>query len=222
MTNREMMEIAMRQSAEDMGCRVEDLKADKNVVVPINLGKKARKYLKEPITCNLVSYGNNIMAASIPETMDLVSAYVDKFEFYHCFETPDMHWLNERLVEKGHKICFMAEYYLPDISRIPTLSCAYVTRVLTQEDFADLYRPEWGNALCEDRKNLDVLGVGAYDGSTLVGLAACSADCDDMWQIGVDVLPEYRRPGDCLCTDKQTYKRDHKQGKSTFLLYRLV
>ena len=46
MTNREMMEIAMRQSAEDMGCRVEDLKADKNVVVPINLGKKARKYLK--------------------------------------------------------------------------------------------------------------------------------------------------------------------------------
>ena len=25
MTNREMMEIAMRQSAEDMGCRVEDL-----------------------------------------------------------------------------------------------------------------------------------------------------------------------------------------------------
>ena len=83
MTNREMMEIAMRQSAEDMGCRVEDLKADKNVVVPINLGKKARKYLKEPITCNLVSYGNNIMAASIPETMDLVSAYVDKFRFIY-------------------------------------------------------------------------------------------------------------------------------------------
>ena len=87
MTNREMMEIAMRQSAEDMGCRVEDLKADKNVVVPINLGKKARKYLKEPITCNLVSYGNNIMAASIPETMDLVSAYVDKLELrFHIFK----------------------------------------------------------------------------------------------------------------------------------------
>lgn len=55
MTNCEMMEIAMRQSAEDMGCHIEDFKADKNVVVPINLGKKARKYLKEPITCNLVS-----------------------------------------------------------------------------------------------------------------------------------------------------------------------
>jgi len=29
----------------------------------------------------------------------------------------------------------------------------------------------------------------------MVGFAACSADCDTMWQIGVDVLPEFRRQG---------------------------
>lgn len=195
MTNREMMEIAMRQSAEDMGCCENDFKINKNVIVTLKLGKNARKYLKEPITCNLVSYGNNIMVASINETLDIVSEYVEKFEFYHCFETPNMHWLNERLIERGHKICFMAEYYLPDINRIPILSCAYKTRILKQEDFGELHRPEWSNALCEDRKQLDILGIGAYDGNTLVGLAACSADCKDMWQIGVDVLPEYRRQG---------------------------
>jgi len=49
--------------------------------------------------------------------------------------------------------------------------------------------------LCEDRKELDVLGVGAYHEGKLIGLAACSADCNTMWQIGVDVLPEYRRQG---------------------------
>lgn len=27
----------------------------------------------------------------------------------------------------------------------------------------------------------------------LIGMAGCSADCDSMWQIGVDVLPDYRR-----------------------------
>ena len=195
MTNREMMEIAMGQSAEDMGCRREDFQSDKNVILPFKLGKNARIYLREPITCNFVSYGNNIVAASVNETLDVVSEYVGKFEFYHCFETPNMHWLNERLIEKGHKICFMAEYYLPDINRIPALSCAYQTRILKQEDFEEYYLPEWGNALCKDRKYLDVLGVGAYDGNALVGLAACSADCTDMWQIGVDVLPEYRRKG---------------------------
>ena len=50
-------------------------------------------------------------------------------------------------------------------------------------------------ALCEKRKELDVLGVGAYDSGRLVGLAGCSADCEEMYQIGVDVLPEYRRQG---------------------------
>lgn len=195
MTNHEMMEIAMRQSAEDIGCSAEDFKADKNVVLTFKMGKNARKYYKEPITCNFVSYGNNIVATSIDETLDLVSEYVRKFEFYRCFETPNFHWLNERLIEKGHKICFMSEYYLPDINRIPTLSCAYETRILNQGDFGELYLPEWSNALCKDRRHLDVLGIGAYDGNRLIGLAACSADCEEMWQIGVDVLPEYRRQG---------------------------
>ncbi len=195
MTNREMLEIAMRQSAEDMGCCAEDFKADKNVVFPLKLGKNARKYLKEPITCNLISYGTNIAAASSHKTFDVVSEYVEKFEYYHCFETPNVHWLNERLSKLGHKICFMAEYYLPDISRMTALSCAYQIRLLKQGDFEALYLPEWSNALCKTRKHLDVLGAGAFDGNTLVGLAACSADCEAMWQIGVDVLPQYRRQG---------------------------
>ena len=42
---------------------------------------------------------------------------------------------------------------------------------------------------------LDVLGVGAYDNGKLIGLAGCSADCEMMYQIGVDVLSEYRRGG---------------------------
>ena len=63
------------------------------------------------------------------------------------------------------------------------------------ENFADLYVKEWSNALCEERKELDILGVGAYDNGKLVGLAGCSADCDTMWQIDIDVLPEYRRKG---------------------------
>ena len=106
-----------------------------------------------------------------------------------------MHWLNDRLSGKGQKICFMAEYYLPDVTKLHMLPCNYELKLLEQSDFSDLYLPEWSNALYEDRKELDVLGVGAYDGDKLIGLAGCSADCETMWQIGVDVLPEYRRQG---------------------------
>lgn len=195
MTNSEIKEIALRQSAEDIGCQLQDFLSDKNVVVPFCLGRNARRYYKEPITCNLVSYGSNIVAATTEEVSDLVTEYIGRFEFYHCFETPNMHWLNDRLVKRGHEVCFMAEYYLPDVNRIVDMECMYETRILVQDDFKELYLPEWSNALCEDRKHLDVFGVGAYDNGRLVGFAACSADCDEMWQIGVDVLPEYRQKG---------------------------
>ncbi len=195
MTNGEIKEIALRQSAEDIGCQAHDFLFDKNVVVPFCLGKNARKYYKQPIICNFVSYGSNIVAATTEEMSDLVTEYIGKFEFYHCFETPNIHWLNDRLAERGYKVCFMAEYYLPDVNKIADSECLYKTRILVQEDFRELYLPEWSNALCKDRKHLDVLGVGAYDNDKLVGFAACSADCDEMWQIGVDVLPEYRQKG---------------------------
>ena len=110
----------------------------------------------------------------------------------------------------------MAEYYLPDIDRIPDLSCPYETRVLVQEDFAELYRPEWSNALCEKRKELDVLGVGAYDNGKLVGFAACSADCEEMWQIGIDVLPGYRRQGIASALTSMLAKEIFARGKVPF------
>ena len=195
MDNKEILRTAMEQSALDINCKASDFLCGNNVIVRSDVGKYARKYYKEPIACNLVSYGNNIVASVRDEYREIVEEYINKYEFYHCFETPNMHWLNERLLKKGQKVCFMAEYYLPDMEKLRALPCNYELRLLKQLDFAELYKPEWSNALCEDRKELDVLGVGAYDCGKLIGLAGCSADCDTMWQIGVDVLPEYRRKG---------------------------
>ena len=89
----------------------------------------------------------------------------------------------------------MAEYFLPDLTLLGSHPCKYEIRVLHPQDFQALYLPQWSNALCADRKENDVLCVGAYDGETLIGLAGASADCETMYQIGIDVLPEYRRQG---------------------------
>lgn len=194
-TNKEILKIALEQSAIDANCNVRDFLSTDNKVVLSKENEKARKYLELPFSCNLISYGNNIVASVKEEFRDVVSDYINKYEVERCFETPNMHVLNDALQKKKLRICFMAEYFLPDINRLQEAGCTYELRKLRQEDFADLYTKEWGNALCEKRKELDVLGVGAYNGGCLVGLAACSADCDTMWQIGVDILPKYRRQG---------------------------
>ena len=195
MTNKEILKIAMAQSATDLGADACDFEKSENVIVISKVNGKARKYLKLPFSCQLVSYGNNAVASVSPEFFDITQNYIGKYHLEHLFETPNMHVLNQALMAKGQKICFMAEYFLPDVDILRPLDCPYELRILEAKDFSSLYLPEWSNALCEQRKELDVLGVGAYDKDKLVGLAACSADCDTMWQIGIDVLPEYRRRG---------------------------
>ncbi len=194
-TNEQILAAALVQSAMDAGCAPEDFLRAGNVIVASRPSPEARKYLELPIPCHLISYGNNIVAAVEDRCRDIVSGYISRFPAEHCFETPNMHVLNDALEAEGLRLCFMAEYFLPDLSCLEPLDCPYPVRVLHQRDFAPLYRAEWSNALCERRKELDVLGLGAYDGETLVGFAACSADCEGMWQIGVDVLPGYRRQG---------------------------
>ncbi len=195
LTNHDVLAIAMQQSAYDGNCAPEDFCKSENVVTVSREHPLARKYLKLPLSCDLVSYGSNIVAQATPEIVPLVRQYIDRYPLEHCFETPNLHVLDEMLRPFGQKICFMAEYFLPDVNAVRELPCGYELRVLHQTDFAQLYLPQWSNALCEKRKHLDVLGVGAYDGEKLIGLAGCSADCDMMYQIGVDVLPEYRRKG---------------------------
>ena len=199
MTNREILQIAMEQSAIDLSADATDFLREENVVVLSRENASARRYLKLPFSCQLVSYGNNVVASVLPEFREMTEEYIGRYSVEHLFETPNLHVLNDALLQKGQKICFMAEYFLPDIevlyAKPAEIASPYRMKLLSQKDFADLYLPEWSNALCAQRKHLDVLGVGAYDGDRLVGLAACSADCDTMWQIGIDVLPAYRRQG---------------------------
>lgn len=40
-----------------------------------------------------------------------------------------------------------------------------------------------------------MLAVGAMKGDDIIGLAGCSADTKLFWQLGIDVLPNYRGTG---------------------------
>ena len=219
MTNKEMLCTALKQSALELNCTVDDLTGGKSKAVISSTAEGARKYLSLPFYCQLVSYGSGIVASVNEEIYADAEAYIEKYAPEHCFETPNMLVLQSALERRGMSACFMAEYWLCDTDAIRMIDCGYELRLLTAEDFAPLYTPQWSNALCEKRKELDVLGIGAYDGEKLVGLAGCSADCESMWQIGVDVLPEYRR--DSFSCDRSPCGGDNGAWEGAVLLLRM-
>lgn len=216
MTNKEILQIALQQSAYDCNCSPEDFLSGENKIVLSQKHEKARAYLSLPFAFDLVSYGSNIVAQVSPEMEEIAAWYIGKYETAHCFEAPHAIALNEKLAPLQHKVCFMAEYFLPDVNALRELQCDYTLRVLTPEQFAPYYTEQWSNALCEKRKHLDALAVGAYDGERLVGLAGCSADCEEMYQIGVDVLPEYRKKGIASALTSRLAIETFKLGKVPF------
>ena len=195
MTNREILQIAMEQSALDTNCCADDFKKTQNIIVSSEKNPKARKYLELPFVCNLISYGNNIVASVDTRFKNIVWEYIQKYPTERCFETPGIYILNEAFSKYDMQVCFMAEYFLPDVTLLSKATCPYEIKILSSNEFQDLYTSQWSNALCKARRELDVLGAGAYKGNQLIGLAGCSADCESMWQIGIDVLPEFRRQG---------------------------
>lgn len=207
MEYKDFLKIAVTQSAIELNCDPDDFFSGKNTVVRSCADPMARKYLELPFACNFVSYGENIVASANDDLYQIAHEYMSDKEWYRCFETPNVTELNERVSGLGYKVMFMADYFIADPESIPTFTTDYDIRHLTQSDFGDLYLPQFSNALSSKRPYLDIMGVGAYDDGKLIGLSGCSADCDSMYQIGIDVLVQYRRKGIASLLTSELAKR---------------
>ena len=215
-TNKQILQIAMAQQAIDFNCQPADFAVGPHKVVISQKNDQARKYLPNPRFFHLASYGSNVVACVDAKMYDFTTGYVQGLEkYYHGFSTPNIYPLEKELATYGYNP-FQSEYWLPDMGKLAPLPCPYEMRLLAPENFASLYLPEWGNALSDSRPHLDVLGVGAYHNGQLIGLAGCSADCDTMWQIGIDVLPPYRNQGIAAALTAQLAVEILNRGKVPF------
>ena len=212
----EILCAAVGQSALESGCAPADFFRQEHVVVRSRADMGARKYLELPFALDLTSYGNNVVASADEAIIPVAKAYLRGRRTEACFETPALHELDALLAPFGLRTFFQAEYFLPDPEKTELFPCPYVLRILEKPDFSALYLPEWSNALCAARRENDVLCVGAYDGGTLIGLAGCSADCDTMWQIGIDVLPAYRQKGIAAALVSRLARETFLRGKIPF------
>ena len=87
MTNEEILKIAMAQSAVDLSADASDFEKSENVVVTSRESDGARRYLKLPFSCQLVSYGNNVVASVSPEFREIAELGVEEIEETYAFPT---------------------------------------------------------------------------------------------------------------------------------------
>lgn len=200
------LKTAMEQSARDLGCEPSDFLKAENTVVISKPKQGAKVYFEGPQDFMLVRYGKCSVVAVNGKIYERTAKYFAENE---SLELTDLGRL-------GLKLKYLLCHYLPIAEQV-TLPCRYETRLLLPSDLEPLHKPPWtDNALSHNPKNKDMFGIGAYDGEKLVGLAGASCDCENMWQIGIDVLPEYRMQGIASALTSQLSVEIKKHGKTPF------
>lgn len=198
MKNKEILEIAIQQSANDYGISAEDLrKGNYAIYSPNEIGSEARNYLMKKPYCNFVYYGQSLVAIVDKEIQPFIEKYLNKNEtsIYRCFDAPQITGLNNELEKKGKCIAHIAQFFLPDVDYVPELNTEIETKIFVGDEIIELYEDKRFNmALAYNRigKRVDVIAIAAYVNGKIAGIAGASNDCQTMWQIGIDVLEEFR------------------------------
>lgn len=195
MNYNQMLKIAMDQSAVDMGCRTSDFNRDGYTLVESKLQEDRKNYYKEEFFCAFTFYGKGIVASVDSKIKGFVDNYLKKYDGYRALSSPEIILLNRELEKHNKCISYIAEYFIPDPDYKVDINNNLKLEFYEGEKLLELYDDKrFHNALCYSITNIrrDVLAVAGYLDGKLAGLAGVSNDAKEMWQLGIDVLPEFR------------------------------
>jgi GNAT superfamily N-acetyltransferase len=193
-TKTEILQIAKKQLALDYNCQVSDFEKEKNTIVENKLIDGRRIYDHDGCFLKLLCFGDKAIIKTSPMMMPWCEEKLLNRDVW-IFEYPKLRAIDKKLNEFGHEIADNHHYYLPN----PDMPCIdpitnvkwYEAEEILQFENDDRF----GEAFAFDENHPDVLAVAAFDGDNIMGMAGASEDSKTMWQVGIDVLPEYRGRG---------------------------
>ncbi|MDF2685681.1 MAG: N-acetyltransferase [Clostridia bacterium] len=197
MTKYELIELAMKQCALELNCMPDDFKMDENVITMPKNNEGRRHFISGAFFFRMITFGGNAVISADKTIHNWLSEYVKDKTGHYLFEENHQIIINKEL-EKYNKPLWMTTHsYLPIIDK-KTLNKLTDVKWFEEAEIIQLYNDDrFHNALQYKINNRpDVLAVASYnENGEITGAAGASADTHELWQIGIDVLPQYRGIG---------------------------
>lgn len=183
MIKQEMMTIVFNQLAIDYNCKPDDFLKDEIIFTAAEKidGRRAMPFVKDRL--EIVTFGRGVVVNASKSILPYVKKKLQGSS-YEIMNNSIVYGVNP--------------YYLPDVDNIKPIENNNYDFRLIANDIQNYYQYKGlHNALQynEQSERPEILASAAYDNEKLIGIACASADSEIMWQIGVDVLPEYRGNG---------------------------
>lgn len=184
MNKQEMMAIVYEQLAIDYNCKPEDFNKDGIIFTTAQKRNGRREMPFVTPRLEVITMGKSTIVNASNDIMPYVKRKFKNKSSYEIMTSKLVYGVNP--------------YFLPSMSNSQYAQNDNYKFTLIDENIRDLYKyKEFHNALQYDSnsKRPETLAAIANDGNRIVGIACASADSKTMWQIGVDVLPEYQGNG---------------------------
>ncbi|MCM1285613.1 MAG: GNAT family N-acetyltransferase [Acetobacter sp.] len=182
MTKNNMMNIVYNQLAVDYNCQADDFLHDDIIFTAAEKlhGRRVMPFIEPRL--EVVTFGRG----AVINVSHSIMSYVKK----QLSGKSRIDILNSSLLKCTNP------YYLPDLDNISVIeNDFYNFKLIDKYEIKKYYSySDLHNALQYNKNSErpETIGAVAIKDGKLAGIACASADSKTMWQIGVDVLPEFR------------------------------
>lgn len=199
MTKEKIKEIFYRQMEKDFCCKKEDLFTGNNVFVQRELLEGRRRFRSDEALLRVLCInGKAVYSAEANLLEKCRSAFIEKNNAWFS-DFNNLKEIDALLRERGQYLSYFHHFYLPlgkealSEEELDKLQQQYEIIWYEKEDI-EAFRGDgrFRNAYSFLENAPDMLGVSASLNGQILGMSGASRDSEEMWQIGIDVLPESR------------------------------
>ena len=192
-------EAALSQLAVDYNAQREDFtKKGVTITQAADLPGR-RQYAPGAPFFQMVTTGRGAVLTAHPSLHGALAAWAAQAaEPHRLFEYPLLRQLEELLLPQGWRLMGAHHMFLPGREFSAALPEGFSYQWYDRETVKGFYPNRlWPNALSQEENPLrpDVIALAAVDGGQPVAVAGASADGETLWQVGIDVLPDYHSRG---------------------------
>lgn len=199
MFRNEIVETAAVQLSYDYACAKEDFFSYKNKASVSRLIAGRRHFKAETDFFKIATMGKGAVISADPALFEFAFDLQKAHEGITLFDGKGIYCINKELEKYNKSIGIISQFYLPCAPYKQIKSNGIKLKTYEYNEIhSELYRLKgFSNAIMYEDKGQrrDVLAVCAVNGNNIVGMAGASSDSERFWQIGIDVLPEYRGMG---------------------------
>lgn len=190
-----MLQIVRSQLALDYNCNLEQLDGHGNII-SINLLNEGRRIYESDgaffkMFClpgkALVSCDERFIPWAKENILSKDPSWLMECEFLKS--------IDRELAFYQQGIHDLHEFFLPDLKR-KNIETSLSLKWFEEEEILQFRNDSrFQEAFAFDQNHPDVLGVAAYEGDEIMGMAGASRDGLRLWQIGIDVISKYQGRG---------------------------